>query len=679
MAFIEIKGTLAKLLATENLHVQHDCTVHTASFNTATRVLTLPVLQTESQYVYDMFIGHEVGHALYTPTDWRDNVPENVPFDFVNVVEDVRIERMIQDKFPGLRKDFSHGYTELNNKDFFEIADKDISKLSFVDRINLHFKLGDRAVIPFSNDEMTYVRAVEDADTFEKVCLVSKMLAEYVNAKRQEEQPQMTEVLSDGDGGEDEGDSDKTTPSPEDTEDEETPADEGESTDAGVDENKSTTQESMDKNLEKLSESDDTRNRVTYLRAPEMIDIASVITPVEFLREDYNSQLDVIQSYRRDAMIERFNDFMSSIKRDVNFMVQQFEMRKSADAYARQQVNKTGVLDTEKLHQYKLTDDIFLRQTVTPDGKSHGMVMLIDWSGSMQDKVLQTTKQLLVLAQFCRKVNISFDVYTFTCSGYGVPDIDGVESSDVFHMMVSYTGPKLVHVLSSSSKRRELDNDMRNLFANALAITNCFSALPTSSYLHMGGTPLNNTLFLYPELVKRLKERTGAQKVSTVTITDGESTPLYYYSVTQGRRYIHNNMISPYETVLLRDGTHVYQLDSSTGSIVKYLQKKMPDVTFTHIFLGGAKTSEKYIGWMSGYTAEVDANAFRKQGSYVLTNVNGWPVVALVNPNTFGETSDEIKVDQGATKSQVRAALKKMLKSKSSSKVLLTQLVQQFA
>ena len=65
MAFIEIKGTLAKLLATENLHVQHDCTVHTASFNTATRVLTLPVLQTESQYVYDMFIGHEVGHALY--------------------------------------------------------------------------------------------------------------------------------------------------------------------------------------------------------------------------------------------------------------------------------------------------------------------------------------------------------------------------------------------------------------------------------------------------------------------------------------------------------------------------------------------------------------------------------------------------------------------------------------
>ena len=74
MAFLEIKGSLAKLLATENLHVQHDAIATTASFNTATRVLTLPVLQTENQHVYDMFIGHEVGHALYTPEDWRDEI-----------------------------------------------------------------------------------------------------------------------------------------------------------------------------------------------------------------------------------------------------------------------------------------------------------------------------------------------------------------------------------------------------------------------------------------------------------------------------------------------------------------------------------------------------------------------------------------------------------------------------
>ena len=87
MSFLEVKGALAKLLATENLHVQHDGAATTACFNTNTRVLTLPILTTESSHVYDMFVGHEVGHALYTPTDWRELVDESVPFDFINVIE----------------------------------------------------------------------------------------------------------------------------------------------------------------------------------------------------------------------------------------------------------------------------------------------------------------------------------------------------------------------------------------------------------------------------------------------------------------------------------------------------------------------------------------------------------------------------------------------------------------
>ena len=99
-------------------------------------------------------------------------------------------------------------------------------------------------------------------------------------------------------------------------------------------------------------------------------------------------------------------------------MAQQFEMKKSADAYARQQIHKTGVLNTNVLHNYKLTDDLFVRQSVVPDGKNHGLPMLIDWSGSMSDNIVATVKQLLVLVSFCRKVGIPFDVYTFTAQGY---------------------------------------------------------------------------------------------------------------------------------------------------------------------------------------------------------------------------------------------------------------------
>ena len=183
MTFLETRGQLA-LLATENLVVEHTTETTTASFNTSTRVLTLPVLETENENVYNMFIGHEVGHALQTPQDWAVKVPKDVPFDFVNVVEDVRIEKYIQGKFPGLRKDFTLGYDALHEKDFFDIDGEDLSKMTLIDRINLHFKLGARAMIPFSDEEMVYVRACDEADTFDKVCLTAKILSEYVKANR---------------------------------------------------------------------------------------------------------------------------------------------------------------------------------------------------------------------------------------------------------------------------------------------------------------------------------------------------------------------------------------------------------------------------------------------------------------------------------------------------------------
>ena len=61
----EIKSQLAKLLATEDLVVEHK-KVETACFNVHTRVLTLPMWEQASGQVYDMLVGHEVGHALYT-------------------------------------------------------------------------------------------------------------------------------------------------------------------------------------------------------------------------------------------------------------------------------------------------------------------------------------------------------------------------------------------------------------------------------------------------------------------------------------------------------------------------------------------------------------------------------------------------------------------------------------
>ena len=167
----EIKGNLARLLATENLIVEHRRTA-TASFDVDRRVLTLPMWDHASGTVYDMLVGHEVGHALFTPNeDWREKA--QCPQDFINVIEDARIEKLMKRKFPGLRKSFNNGYQELNSRDFFGVEDEDTSEFSLIDRINLHFKIGASALIPFSIEEKLFVARTDLAETFDEVLELS--------------------------------------------------------------------------------------------------------------------------------------------------------------------------------------------------------------------------------------------------------------------------------------------------------------------------------------------------------------------------------------------------------------------------------------------------------------------------------------------------------------------------
>ena len=72
-----MKGILPKLLAKENITIQHG-NYSTAWFDIKNRVLGLPMWKDMGKDVYDLLIGHEVGHALETPYEgWHDN-PETL-------------------------------------------------------------------------------------------------------------------------------------------------------------------------------------------------------------------------------------------------------------------------------------------------------------------------------------------------------------------------------------------------------------------------------------------------------------------------------------------------------------------------------------------------------------------------------------------------------------------------
>ena len=154
------KDTLAKLMATENITVIHK-KVPTAYFDVKSRILCIPMLKEDmSQSLNDLFAGHEVGHALYTPVDgWHDSICEKGGLfkGYLNVIEDCRIEEKVKNKYPGLRRSFYKGYEELATDDFFGIKGKDLSKLNLIDKINIHFKIGAQARVQFSNEERPYI------------------------------------------------------------------------------------------------------------------------------------------------------------------------------------------------------------------------------------------------------------------------------------------------------------------------------------------------------------------------------------------------------------------------------------------------------------------------------------------------------------------------------------------
>ena len=170
----EIKSQLAKLLATEDIVVENR-DVQTAQFDVDSRVLTLPKWKRASNSVYDMLVGHEVGHALYTP---NVDPPKDIPHSFINIVEDARIEKKMKHRYPGLAKSFYKGYKELSEEDFFCIGDQDLRKMNLADRINLYFKIGNSLIFLSLMKRCFVIGSL--TETFEDVCGLARDIYTYV-------------------------------------------------------------------------------------------------------------------------------------------------------------------------------------------------------------------------------------------------------------------------------------------------------------------------------------------------------------------------------------------------------------------------------------------------------------------------------------------------------------------
>ena len=91
----------------------------------------------------------------------------------------------------------------------------------------------------------------------------------------------------------------------------------------------------------------------------------------------------------------------SLLEKEVNYLVKEFEMKKTDAICSRLLLLRTGVLDCSKLHAYKYNEDLFKKVTTLSDGKnSWSRCYILDWSGSMGNVMLDTIKQLYNLIWF---------------------------------------------------------------------------------------------------------------------------------------------------------------------------------------------------------------------------------------------------------------------------------------
>jgi hypothetical protein len=713
------KSILAKLLATENLTVEHR-SVATASFDTHNRVLTLPVWDSTSDDVYDLLVGHEVGHAIYTPDLVGQDL--NLPHSYMNVVEDARIEKLMKRKYPGLARAFYRGYSELNDQDFFEIKSIDVNSLKFIDRINLYFKLGNVSsgvFIDFSPEEQVFVTKIAAAETFEDVINIVKELVEHVQQETEVQLEISTGDCDNSDGETEQMDSqtdesqnsqvteNQSNSSPNEGSDkkENSPSDATQSTsnNSGIEQDfSSKTDAAWSKNQKQLANMNS--NNYIYLLPPEInvdnhiinwkefgedlpnifAELVRQANPTGYANKDYYKSL-----YKKSE--SDYKKYKEESKKSVSYLIKEFEMKKRATEYNRSATAGTGVLDTNKMHSYKWNDDIFKRITVLPKGKSHGLIMYIDWSGSMQGNLVGTVKQLFNLIQFCKKTQVPFEVYSFNDKNVAqnYAKLSRSKTLKIKENQIYISNDfLLVNFLSSKMNTAQLEKQMQNIWKLSYLLDTRVYLPYEYGHYDLGSTPLNECVFAAIPLFDQFKKTYKVDKVNTVFLTDGESNSVSYNRPSHHgqRNIVHSGWMQHNDILCFQDRKHKITMMNITkngsigvtSSFVDYYRQVTGSnaVGFRLIDFYAAKSfvarhlKDEYSSW-SSVSAE-----WSKTRSFTSISM-GYNELYFIEIGDSTPTEDD--QSQIPATGNVTTTFKKQMGKKAYNKIILSKFVEQIA
>ena len=747
----DTKSQLAKLIATENIEVQHN-KVKTASFDTLNRILTLPLFKQQSGDVYDMLIAHECAHALWTPTDgWAKLKDDNELRSYVNVLEDCRIDKMIQKKYPGVVKNYINGFDILDKQNFFGIKDKDINKdLMLIDKINLFYKSSKRLPIHFSFVDKKWLGKIDNLKSFDDVVDLAKSLLNW-QKKQVEEMKKLpdfdnhsiskiyklvddedmdNDIQSDEDADKiDEKNiddlSDKISDDYKESEDNgedkkdtdiqkgiNAEAQEGGGSGVAPDKLKAITNDTYEKEIQSLFDTGESAQSYNYFDLPTPMLDKAIISNKKFLKDMRNYAANECKRYSQSKdyynwLTDAYKKFKKENAKTVMYLVKEFEMKKSATAYKRATTDKTGIIDPLKLKEYKYSDDIFKKLTILPDAKNHGMMMLLDWSGSMCDTIQQTTEQLMNLVWFCKKVNIPFEVYAFS-SEYKIDRYTKNSGERTFKYKSGngiMSDVRLICLANSNCKKKELDESLMHLWHMSQCYTERYTRygedraykgeryyMPNEYYL--GSTPLNEALVVLNKMIPMFKEKNKIEKMSLITLTDGGANHTFSEKMMMNSKGLNSINMGYNPSVIkvgkkqytFKDKKSHYRSHNTTGLLLDIIKK------VHNISTVGFYVTKKFKQWnMSNFMP--DDLTFDKREQWFAkfrTNMNkqryadvshvGYDKYFMLNGKKMKvENTDLSSINDSMKSGGIKRIFAKSMKNRLQSRTLLNKFIEEVA
>jgi len=750
------KSMLAKLLATENITVSHQ-KVKTAYFDLKSRTLVCPVWKDMDGNLYDLLMGHEVGHALNTPAQgWHSALhdengkPLGKFKDFLNVVEDARIEKLIKRKFPGLSKSFAAAYKNLYDKDFFGIKNINVKKMNLIDRINVRYKLGAHIPVAFNDDERQFLVDIDNAETWDEVVDIARRIFAYTKQQKEEQQENQINNMNDlreeienqreKDSSEfddfeekdsEESDLDEEEESDLDEESDDFDSDDSETKNNGENDDESENGSQSGSNDDETSDDDETleeedddpesvTDRSFREREQELINATGEVYMLELPEANLSKiilQNNIVMndlemwiktqvsdkdryyghhgiSYKTVAekCVRKFN---KNNKKFIVHILKEFEMRKKASDYARTQTAKTGELNMNVLHKYRFSNDLFKKISVIPKGKSHGMIMYVDMSGSMSDILRNTIEQCLVLVSFCRLAKIPFDVYGFSNDRYhsSGPQVTGPEKFTMSTVNEGHYGSidsadfHLKHLIGSTLS----SVDYRRSFSNLCIVMNeymrghrndescdrdygSFDFNWEHSGFGLNGTPFQHTLLASREMIKNFRAKYKLDVVNVIYLTDGEGN--------EGVLLPWSRNASIY--LVDKKSRKKILVDGNLQACVTQLVRDVTGCKHLGFYLATKHDVGRVINGLE-YSKSIDhikGRELRKQfreGKFIAISNLGYDKYFYIQSATTAITEDKIQINSTMTKSKMANEFSRSVSSKKTSRALVTQFAEEIS